>query len=77
MAVYKDSASYAAGDSYIHTRTFSVSNTTISSSISSSINYEYSGSTPIASSSVNNIINTTLESEWSKSVKSNSNANFF
>ena len=75
-AVYRNSASYATGSKPFQSIGHSVNLTEISSSISSSINYVYSGSTPIESSSVNHTINTTIDlpsgKQWIDNIKSDS-----
>ena len=89
--VYKNSASYAAGEKPFQQIAHGVNFTEISSSISSSINYEYSSSmdsdtfqvhtdTIIGSSSVDHTINTTIDipsgKQWVDNITSDSNVSF-
>ena len=75
-AVYKNEDSYKAGNKPFQQIGYGIQLTELSSSISSSIIYEYSGSTPIESSSINHTINTRIDissgKQWLDNITSNS-----
>ena len=75
-AVYRNSASYASGEAPFQKTGYTIQLTEISSSISSSMSYEYSGSTLIGSSSNNNVIKTNVDlpsgKQWIDDITSNS-----
>ncbi len=77
-AIYRNSASYAAGDKPFKTYGYGIQLTEISSSVSSSISYI--GSNPIESSSITHTINTHIDipsgKQWLTNVTSSANVSF-
>ena len=79
-AVYRNSASYAAGDKPFRQTGYGIQLTEVSSSASSSIDYIHSGSADMYSASVNHTVNTTIDfpsgKKWADNITSNSNVSF-